>query len=74
MTGRKHSNGELALANAGAEHLRTINTFSSELEVVKHIIEYNGLGEAHCALEEALRRSMIYKEWQDCQTVYNTFH
>ena len=65
MKTRVHDARELAVAQFGIQSLRTITTFSNELDVIKHVIEHYGTGEADSALKNALDNSAIYKEWQD---------
>ncbi len=65
VTTRKHSAQEIALAKAGISKLRKIRMFYDVNEIVKEIIDGQGVGEAKSALEDALKSSAIYKEWQD---------
>lgn len=64
MTTRPHTGQELALHRVGFKSLRKIATFHNEIEIVNHIIENDGSGEAHGALEEALEKSIVYTKWQ----------
>ncbi|ABD82339.1 hypothetical protein [Saccharophagus degradans] len=62
---RPHTAHELALAQCGAQTLRVIRTFKDVDEVVKDIISDNGPGECNSALEDALKKSAVYCEWQN---------
>ncbi len=65
LTTSEHSSLEIAYADAGIEKLRGIEEFQNEDEIVKAIIDGEGLGEAKSAIEGALKSSKTYREWQD---------
>lgn len=59
-----HTPQELAFAQAGIKTSRNITTFHDEIDIVKDVIEHEGNGEAHVALEKALKNSVTYSRWQ----------
>lgn len=65
VTTRVHTANDLSIAQADSKPLRIITTFRTEIDVVKHVIEHDGVGEAHSALEDALKNSATYKGWQN---------
>ncbi len=65
VTTPEHTAQELAFAQAGINPLRTITTFHNEIDVVMHVIEHDGTGEADSAFEDALKNSAIYRGWQN---------
>jgi hypothetical protein len=62
---RPHTPMELALAEAGSNHLRPIRAFSSDVDLIDAILEDGDRGdEARGAVEDALRNCAVYKQWQ----------
>lgn len=61
---RAHTSHEIAMAKAGVGQPRKIKKYTNEIDMVKAIIEGEGLGSAKSALEDALQSSSIYREWQ----------
>lgn len=55
---------DILLAKAQGEPAPESITYNDPLEVLRVIIENDGLGPAHSAYEDVLRDSKVYKTWQ----------
>ncbi len=55
---------EIAIASAGGPQPENSREYTNEIDMVKAIIDGEGLGSAKLALEDALQSSTTYKEWQ----------
>lgn len=64
VTTREHTPQELAFAEAGIEPLRERITYQDEAEMVKAVIDEEGVGQASSAMSEALQKSSVYRSWQ----------
>ncbi|MAG79738.1 MULTISPECIES: hypothetical protein [unclassified Limnobacter] len=61
---RTPTHREMAIASAEGPQPENSLEYTNQIDIVKAIIEGEGLGSAKSALEHALQSSSTYKEWQ----------